>query len=70
MSKVDKVEQYILSGIEKGEWRTKSGLPSLDEMAGLLGVHRSTAELAVNQLIAEGVLKRGLHIACGCEGDQ
>ena len=57
---------YIKSQIESGKLRENTKLPSVRQLAQLLGVSRNTTQLAYEQLLAEGYirseLKKGYYV--------
>lgn len=60
---------YLKSQIETGQLREASKLPSVRQLAQLLGVSRNTTQLAYEQLLAEGYIrskpKKGYYVQAG-----
>ncbi|KIX14774.1 histidine utilization repressor [Dethiosulfatarculus sandiegensis] len=52
------VKEHILSNIKAGQWPAGARVPSENELVDSLGVSRMTANRAVRELTAEGVLVR------------
>ena len=53
-----KVKQYILDGVERGEWQHGSRLPSEHELRAALGVSRMTINRALREMSDAGLVTR------------
>jgi GntR family transcriptional regulator, histidine utilization repressor len=53
-----KVKQYILDGVERGEWKEGSRLPSEHELRAALGVSRMTINRALREMSDSGLVTR------------
>ncbi|MBW2022049.1 MAG: histidine utilization repressor [Deltaproteobacteria bacterium] len=53
-----RVKDYILKGIEDGEWKPGEKIPSESELVSILGVSRMTVNRALRELSSEGRLTR------------
>lgn len=53
-----KLKHHVRSRIDTGEWQPGHRVPSENELVGLLGVSRMTANRALRELAAEGVVVR------------
>jgi len=54
----ERVERYILTKIESGEWGTSHRLPSEPEFSRLLGISRMTINRAMRELARRNVIDR------------
>ncbi len=52
------IHDYILDGIQAGEWKAGDRLPSENELAARFGVSRITSKKAMEKLVEEGIAYR------------
>ena len=57
VSKYKKVKQFILNNIQSGEWKEGSKIPSENKLGKMFSLHHSTAQKALRELVAEGVIE-------------
>ncbi|MGV1832573.1 histidine utilization repressor [Agrobacterium vitis] len=53
-----KLKDYVRSRVETGEWKIGQRVPSENELVGILGVSRMTANRALRELADEGLVVR------------